>query len=111
MYVVFNLPTIPIVSTTLKESEIRKWKESAAVKKCYDNLFKKINNLDPETYMAKILQLLKGKKILPNIQIAYAISICEILLNPRNSIIQVTESVIKPILAKNLVSIGNLNKY
>ena|SRR5688572_3264109 len=106
----FNLPTIPAVNTALKESEIRKWKGSASVKICYKNLFKKINNPDPETYMSRILQILKGKNQLSNIQIAYAISICEILLNPKNLHIQVTEFVIKPILTKNLVSIRNLNK-
>ncbi|EXX65651.1 hypothetical protein RirG_131230 [Rhizophagus irregularis DAOM 197198w] len=113
MYVVFkefNLPTIPAVNTALKESEIRKWKGSPAVKNCYGNLFKKIKNPDPETYMSRILQILKGKNQLSNMQIAYAISICEIILNPKNLHIQVTESVIKPVLTKNLVSIRNLNK-
>lgn len=113
MYVVFkefNLPAIPAVSTALKESEIRKWKESAAVKICHEKLFKKINSPDPETYISRILQILKGRNHLSNIQIAYAISICQILLNPDNLYIQVTESVIKPILTKNLVSIRNLNK-
>ncbi|GBC44829.2 hypothetical protein GLOIN_2v1775615 [Rhizophagus irregularis DAOM 181602=DAOM 197198] len=85
MYVVFkefNLPTIPAVNTALKESEIRKWKGSPAVKNCY------------------------GKNQLSNMQIAYAISICEIILNPKNLHIQVTESVIKPVLTKNLTNKG-----
>ncbi|GET63552.1 hypothetical protein GLOIN_2v1775615 [Rhizophagus irregularis DAOM 181602=DAOM 197198] len=114
MYVVFkefNLSTIPAVNTALKESEIHKWKGSPTVKICYSNLFKKIKNLDPETYMSRILQILKGRNQLSNMQIAYAISICEIILNPKNLHIQVTESVIKPVLTKNLVSIRNLNKY
>ncbi|GET54891.1 hypothetical protein GLOIN_2v1775615 [Rhizophagus irregularis DAOM 181602=DAOM 197198] len=85
MYVVFkefNLPTIPAVNTALKESEIRKWKGSPAVKNCY------------------------GKNQLSNMQIAYAISICEIILNPKNLHIQVTESIIKPVLTKNLTNKG-----
>ncbi|GET53811.1 hypothetical protein GLOIN_2v1775615 [Rhizophagus irregularis DAOM 181602=DAOM 197198] len=85
MYVVFkefNLPTIPAVNTALKESEIRKWKGSPAVKNCY------------------------SKNQLSNMQIAYAISICEIILNPKNLHIQVTESVIKSILTKNLTNKG-----
>lgn len=41
----FNLPTIPIINTNLKESEIQEWKEKLMVK-----LFiQKINNLKPET--------------------------------------------------------------
>ncbi|GET66764.1 hypothetical protein GLOIN_2v1775615 [Rhizophagus irregularis DAOM 181602=DAOM 197198] len=70
MYVVFkefNLPTIPAINTALKESEIRKWKGSPAVKNCYGNLFKKIKNSDLETYMSRILQILKGKNQLSNI--------------------------------------------
>lgn len=113
IYVVFkefNLPAIPAVNTALKESEIGKWKGSPTVKICYGNLFKKIKNSDPETYMSRILHILRGKNQLSNMQIAYAISICEIILNPKNLHIQVTESVIKPVLTKNLVSIRNLNK-
>ncbi|GET57935.1 hypothetical protein GLOIN_2v1775615 [Rhizophagus irregularis DAOM 181602=DAOM 197198] len=114
MYVVFkefNLPTIPAVNTALKESEIRKWKGTPAVKNCYGNLFKKIKNLDPETYMSRILQILKGKNQLSNMQIAYAISICEIILNLKNLHIQVTESVIKPVLTKNLKKITSKDNY
>lgn len=59
----------------LKESEIRKWKESAAVKIWFENLFKKINNPDPETHMSRILQILKGKNHLSKIQIAYKITV------------------------------------
>ncbi|GET57934.1 hypothetical protein GLOIN_2v1775615 [Rhizophagus irregularis DAOM 181602=DAOM 197198] len=90
MYVVFkefNLPTIPAVNTALKESEIRKWKGTPAVKNCY------------------------GKNQLSNMQIAYAISICEIILNLKNLHIQVTESVIKPVLTKNLKKITSKDNY
>jgi hypothetical protein len=64
IYVVFkefNLPAIPAVNTALKESEIGKWKGSPTVKICYGNLFKKIKNSDLETYMSRILHILKGK--------------------------------------------------
>ncbi|CAB4429218.1 unnamed protein product [Rhizophagus irregularis] len=61
--------------------------------------------------MTRILQLLRGKNQLSNIQIAYAISICEILLNPKNLHIQVTQSVIKPILMKNLKKITSKDNY
>ncbi|RGB39774.1 hypothetical protein C1646_754133 [Rhizophagus diaphanus] len=61
--------------------------------------------------MTRILQILKGKNQLSNIQIAYAISICEILLNPKNLHIQVTESVIKPILTKNLKRITSKDNF
>jgi hypothetical protein len=95
-----------MITKDLKESDIKQWKENVVVKECYKKLYKKIISSEPETYMSRIIQRLrKGKKPLPNLQIAYAISVCEILLNPRNLHIQVTEAVIKPLLTKNLVSI------
>ncbi|GET65528.1 hypothetical protein GLOIN_2v1775615 [Rhizophagus irregularis DAOM 181602=DAOM 197198] len=84
MYVVFkefNLPN-PCRKHGIKGKRNKKWKGSPAVKNCY------------------------GKNQLSNMQIAYAISICEIILNPKNLHIQVTESVIKPVLTKNLTNKG-----
>jgi hypothetical protein len=97
-----DLPPIP---TSSSETIIKEWKKNPAVKLCYSNLFKKINNSD-ETFMSLIIKTLrKGKKIVSNVQIAFAISVCELVLNPRNLDIQISETAIKPILIKNLVSI------
>ncbi|GBC44825.2 hypothetical protein GLOIN_2v1775615 [Rhizophagus irregularis DAOM 181602=DAOM 197198] len=89
MYVVFkefNLPN-PCRKHGIKGKRNKKWKGSPAVKNCY------------------------GKNQLSNMQIAYAISICEIILNPKNLHIQVTESVIKPVLTKNLKKITSKDNY
>ena len=76
-----------------------------AIKKCYKDLFKKINLQNSETKMFQIIEKIwREKKNTPKIQIAYAISICEMLLNPNNLIIQVSEEIIKPKLARNHVS-------
>ena len=40
----------------------------------------------------------------PKIQVAYAISICEIILNPENNIVQINEETIKQVIIKNYVS-------
>lgn len=102
----FQLPPIPQVSSNLREADIKKWKGNQAVKTCFEKLFKRIRNSEPETYMSKIIQTLrKRKKVTSKAQMAYAISICETLLNPKNLHIQISESVIKPILAKNFVII------
>ncbi len=102
----FNLPPIPLINSNLRETEIKKWKRNPSVKGCFNRLFKKIKNIGPQTYMSWIIQTLrKRRKFLSKIQIAYAISVCEVLLNPHNLHIQVNESVIKPFLTKNLVSI------
>ncbi|GES95354.1 hypothetical protein GLOIN_2v1591384 [Rhizophagus clarus] len=47
----------------------------------------------------------KGKKSVSQTQIAFAISTCELILNPENLDIHVNETVIKPFLIKNLKKI------
>ena len=104
----FHLPQIPLIDSTLKESAIRRWKGTPEVKNCYNNLFKFAGKkgIEHETFMSKIIQKLrKTKKGITKMQIAYAISVCEILLNPQNLCVHATESTIKPILTKNFVSI------
>src|SRR2546421_12435720 len=51
--------------------------------------------------MSKILdRLFPSKKSVPKIYVAYAISICEYILNPSNQQIQVSESAIKFLIYK-----------
>jgi hypothetical protein len=103
----FQLPNIPLVVSDLQEEDIKRWKGDPAVENCYKKLFKKIKNSNHETYMSKIVQKLRktGRNKVTTIQIAYAISVCEILLNPKNLHIQIKDDAIKQVLEKNLVSI------
>jgi hypothetical protein len=90
--------------TAPKELKISEWKNKSQVKLCFEKLHKKINDSD-ETYMSRIIQELnKGKNIL-KVLIAYAVSICELVLDPQNLEVQISEKAIKPIYTKNLVSI------
>jgi hypothetical protein len=101
-----KIPPIPLIDSNLKDSDIRKWKDNPIVKNCYEKLFKKIKHSEHETFMSKVIQRLrKTRKDLTKEQIAYSISVCELLLNPENSHIQAAEPSIKPLLVKNLVSI------
>jgi len=76
-----------------------------AVKKSYNNLFKKIRPHFPETYMSRIIgKLWKDKKNAPKNQVAYAISVCETILNPNNLTIQINEETTKHLITKNYVS-------
>lgn len=97
---------LPDMPTSSRESAVREWKVKPSVKSCYLKLFKRINNFESKTYISRIIQTVcKGKKKVTNIQIAFAISICEMVLNPQNLDFQVNEKVIKPFLTRNLVSI------
>lgn len=98
-----NIPSI--IKSTAPESEIRMWKKSPEVIRCYKQLFKTNSSSQPDTYMSKIIDTIwTDKKNVPKSHIAYAISVCEIILNPDNLVVSISEEAIKNILAKNLVS-------
>jgi hypothetical protein len=103
---VFRENNIPPMNSSFKESEIKAWKQKVAIGKCYDKLFKKISPNGHETYMTKIIgKVWKDKRNAPKKQVAYAISVCEMILNPNNLYIQVNEDIIKPLITKNFVSL------
>ena len=78
---------------------------------CHNKLFKKIVVEEPTTFMSKILdRLFPSKKSAPKIYVAYAISVCEYILNPSNQQIQVSESTIKFLISKYLQKVLNKEK-
>ena len=84
------------------ESEIRIWKQNLVVKTCHQNLLKKINTQESaEMNISQIIKKIwKDQKNALKIQVAYAMSICEILLNLNNLCIQLSENIIKLSLTK-----------
>lgn len=103
MYCVF--PNLPQINTNSSPSEVDKWKKNQNVAKCYKNLFKRETADDSATYMTRIIdKVWASKKHTPKIHIAYAISVCEFLLNPSNQKVQVSEASIKFNISKYLVS-------
>ena len=106
MYQVF--PNLPPINTNSLPSEIKKWKSDPIVAENYKKLFI-INESD--TFMSKIIdQLWSPKKTAPRIHIAYAMSICEFFLNPKNQNIQMKESSIKFKFATYLQKLENKKK-
>lgn len=84
--------------------QIQKWKDTAAVTKCYRKLFKRIKSDETATFMSRIVERLRKDKRNPSdIQIAYAISISEAYLCPDVQGIQINDTI-KPNIEKNLVS-------
>lgn len=106
MFSAFRNCKLSPINTNAKESEIKAWKGDVVTKNCFKQLFKKIDPAKSETYMSKILENLwkGGKKNGSKMQIAFAISVCEIVLNPDNPFVSINEDIIKPVLTKNLVS-------
>lgn len=101
IYVIFGTELPQIKS----EASIQEWKRRPEVRRCYRKLFKKVSENQPSTYMTKIVEKVwKEKKNAPKIQIAFAISICEVFLNPDNQVIYMNEQVMDSKIRKNLVS-------
>ncbi|RHZ84076.1 hypothetical protein Glove_85g152 [Diversispora epigaea] len=99
---------LPLISNVAKASEIATWKKKLAVSNCFCKLFEKIEDDENDTYMTKIIKnVWSKKKNIPNLQIAWAISISEIFLNPKNEVIKMSEEIIQLALARNLRKIEN----
>ncbi|RHZ81391.1 hypothetical protein Glove_120g107 [Diversispora epigaea] len=99
---------LPPISNVAKASEIAAWKKKLAVSNCFRKLFEKIEDDENDTYMTKIIKnVWPKKKNIPNLQIAWAISISEIFLNLKNEVIKMSEEIIQPALARNLRKIKN----
>ena len=95
----------PPINTNSSPFEVSKWKKNQNVAKCYKNLFKWETADDSATYMTRIIdKVWVSKKNTLKIHIAYAISVCEFLLNSSNQKVQVSEASIKYNISKYLVS-------
>ncbi|RHZ89903.1 hypothetical protein Glove_9g346 [Diversispora epigaea] len=84
---------LPPISNVAKAFEIAAWKKKLAVSNCFRKLFEKIEDDENDTYMTKIIKnVWPKKKNIPNLQIAWVISISEIFLNPKNEVIKIPVS-------------------
>lgn len=107
MYFVFEETgyNLPSINTQASPSKIQEWKNRPEVRKCHNNLFRKVKDGQSKTYMSLIIEKLRKENKNPSkIQIAYAIGICETYLNPNNQNIQMSESIMKSKIMNNLVS-------
>jgi hypothetical protein len=101
---------LPPINAQASPSQIQEWKGKAEVKRCYEKLFKKADQ-SGSTYMTKIIEKIwRERRNAPKVQISFAISICEIYLDPTNQVIQMNKHTMKPKITKNLVSL-NLKLY
>ena len=80
LYTIF--PELPSITSNSPPFEIQQWKSNPIVASCHNKLFKKIVVEEPIMFMSKILDCLFPSKKAPKIYIAYAISVCEYILNP-----------------------------
>ncbi|RHZ71446.1 hypothetical protein Glove_258g5 [Diversispora epigaea] len=98
---------LPPINSNATAAEITAWKRSLIVLECYKKLFTEIENTS-EKYIVRIIKNAWPKKeFIPDSHTAWCVSIAEILLNPNNEYIQITEDVVQPFVEKNLKKIEN----
>lgn len=101
---------IPPININEKPSTIASWKKNPDVESCFNKLYNLIdpNNEESDTFMTLIIKKVWPKKSnLSNLHLAWAASVVEIVLDPNNPHLKLSESIVRPILEKNLVSINN----
>ncbi|RHZ85205.1 hypothetical protein Glove_70g9 [Diversispora epigaea] len=98
---------LPPINSNATAAKITAWKRSPIVLECYKKLFTEIKNTF-EKYIVRIIKNAWPKKeFIPDSHTAWCVSIAEILLNPNNEYIQITEDVVQPFVERNLKKIEN----
>ncbi len=106
----FGENMLPPINMNATPAEIHQWKSTTSVQNCHDNLFQSISEGEV-TYITRIMERVwPDSTKRTDIQTAYAVSICQILLNPNNDNIKISKSTIKQKLRENLVSFAILCK-
>jgi hypothetical protein len=98
--------TLPLINNNSKPATISAWKRNPAVLECFKKLYELTdqNNEESDTYMAQIVKQAWPKKQKPSeLHLAWAASVAEVFLDPDNDHIKLSETIMKPILKKNIV--------
>ena len=104
LFVVFGNSLEPINNKASPEAVIRQ-KDLEKTKACYKKLFNEFEVDSDQTYMTQILEKIWPSGNTSQEKIAYAIAVCQTFLNPKNKTITMSDTVVKKLIAKNLVSI------
>ena len=83
---------------------IAAWKNSAKTKLCFRKLFAPIEEDTNETYFTRILARAWPAATPTNMQLAYTITVCQIMLNAHYEKLSMSDKITKNRLNKNIVS-------
>ena len=110
LFSVYGKQNLPPINANLTPIEIYRWKALPSVKKCFDNLFKPINDSIKDLYISRILgKVWNDYSNAPMLHVAFAISVCYTILNPEIEHITIDESIMD-LVNKYLVSITKYYK-
>ncbi|RIB08030.1 hypothetical protein C2G38_2212698 [Gigaspora rosea] len=90
------------INNKAKPDEVIMWKKSTKTNECYQKLFEEFEEDSDDTYMNRILHKIWPDGKAPPEKIAYAIAVCQTMLNPKNKIITMSDHVVKKLIAINL---------
>ena len=94
LFSVYGEQNLPLINANSSPTEIYKWKTLSSVKKCFDNLFKPIDNDIKDSYISQILgKVWNDYTNAPMLHVAFAISVCYTILNPAIEHITIDESI------------------
>ncbi|KAF0529723.1 hypothetical protein F8M41_012614 [Gigaspora margarita] len=78
------------------------WKKLTKTIECYQKLFEELEEGSDDIYINQILhKIWPDGNALPE-KIAYAIAVCQTMLNPKNKIIMMSDHIVKKLIAINL---------
>jgi hypothetical protein len=104
MFAVFGDLLSPI-NNKAKPEIVLEWKRSEETKSCYKRLFKNTSDDSEDTYMSLILNKIWPSGDATLEKVAYAIAVCQTMLDPLQDSLMISESIIKHKLSRNLVCI------
>lgn len=96
MFATYGEVNLPLINSNAGPSEIAKWKKRPEVSKCFDNLFKNMDDDDNSSLVIThiVEKVFLGKKY-SDPEFAYVIAICRTMLNPKHDALQMKETTIK----------------
>src|SRR5437763_3640141 len=109
MFIVFG-KLLESINNKASPEEVLKWKRSEKTKACYKQLFEDVENSD-ETYMSRILKKIWLSGDATSEKVAYAIAVCQAMLDKNYEKITMSDTAIKNRAARNLVNIYNYFYY
>ena len=107
MFSVFGEGYLDTINTNASPAEILAWKQSQKTAECFENLHKCPKG-EEQSMMARILEKVWPKGDASDKQVAFAITIYQMVLNPNNESILINEMLIKSKVKKNKISFKNI---
>lgn len=87
---------LPLINSNAGPSEITEWKKRPEVRRCFENLFKYMDDKeDSPLVITRIVEKAFLGKEYSNPEFAYAIAICKTMLNPKHDVLQMKETILK----------------